>query len=329
MSISSTKNSTNTNAVAWYKDLNISEKYHIISYFPGNGTNMSAPLYTSRVTSISDKLLEISNLQITDTGKYSVTINSLESIEEAFIVITVYEAIGKPNLTASTTIPKETDTITLICQIANITNIAWTGPGMIFRNKTIVSKDNRTVTVPNITWRYTGFYTCEARKPPISSLSNSLYIEVAYGPEQLKIKGTLTVGFGSQILLICIVDSVPQPDFQWKHNNKYLETHNTNIMKIANARFSDQGTYTCEAKNRRTLFNATGTVTVSVSAASVIGITITFVIILIIIGGVVMFRKRIFSDTDEPCEDSDEETENPASDESPNNAKNQEPEEEF
>ncbi|XP_069802810.1 pregnancy-specific beta-1-glycoprotein 5-like [Dendropsophus ebraccatus] len=291
----------------WYKGPDTSEENHILTYFPGNGTNISAPLYNSKLNPFPKGSLQISDLQITDSGNYSVIVyNTWEIADQGFVSLIVYDLIPDLTLTASDLTPREYDTLTLFCQAENDKLLGFVGPGVRFKNESIMSDDMKNLTFPRITRKYTGYYNCYANVFPVSSTSNYLYIEVAYGPDNVEIKGALTVNYGSRLLLLCEVDSVPQADFQWKHNNKILETQNANNLGIDYVRFSDQGTYTCEARNSRTQIVATDTVTVDVSATIFIAVIIPFVIIGFIIGAVLVCRKRI-PEMHVECEDSDNE----------------------
>ncbi|XP_069802811.1 pregnancy-specific beta-1-glycoprotein 5-like [Dendropsophus ebraccatus] len=302
-----------TTSVTWYKGPDTSEENHILTYFPGNGTNISAPLYNSKVTSLPNGSLQISDLQIVDSGNYSVIVyNTSEIAEQGFVSLIVYNSVPYPNLTASGLTPKENDNLTLFCQAENYTLLSFMGPGIKFLNGSARLKGISNLTLPRVTRKYTGYYYCEAKAPPVSFMSNILYIEVAYGPVNAEIRGKLTVNYGSRLLLICTAESFPLAAFQWKHNNKHLKTQNTNRLRIDYVTLSDRGAYTCEARNSITKINSTDTVTVDVSAATLIGVTTTCVIIVIIIGALLLIRKYMFPKMGLDCGPSAEDSDNEA-----------------
>ncbi|XP_077312721.1 uncharacterized protein LOC143933643 [Lithobates pipiens] len=61
----------------WYKGLNASNDNTILTYIPGDNPTLSpGPLYNSRMTLLPDGSLQISNLNRTDEGHYTVRIQA-------------------------------------------------------------------------------------------------------------------------------------------------------------------------------------------------------------------------------------------------------------
>ncbi|XP_077312925.1 cell adhesion molecule CEACAM8-like isoform X2 [Lithobates pipiens] len=234
----------------WYKGLNTDNNDHtILTYIPGDNPPLDpGPLYNSRMTPLLNGSLQISNLNRMDEGHYTVKIQA-DQQSDTRIYLKIYDAVGKPKMTASTLLPKENDAVTLTCTSTNAERIVWSR----VPSGATLSSDNRTITFLIINHMDSGDYQCEAENPVSKKTSDPYTQTVAYGPENVKIIGQ-SLSY-STILLTCSADSVPLPTYQW-FNGTYLSAQE-NTFHIDGANLDNELTFTCVVSNPVTQHTAT------------------------------------------------------------------------
>lgn len=281
---------------SWHKGPTTEALYQIVLYFPGTTppTTVNGPLYNPRFSVFSNGSLQIKDLLISDGGIYTVKIQTQKQ-EDIPVNLTVYEVVTKPKITASPTQPKENDTFTLTCDTSKAATITWTRRGTGISPETKLSGDNRTLTFSSIKRQDSGEYQCVAQNLVSKESSDPIRISVAYGPDNVRIEGTLFVRPDSSITLSCSVDSDPPPEYQWKINEKVLE-QKTSKYSITSATKEDEGLYTCVVKNPVTLRTAAASAYLNVTADAAlppkdftmaIGIAVAVVLLLILIAAVI------------------------------------------
>ncbi|XP_075047025.1 cell adhesion molecule CEACAM1-like isoform X6 [Mixophyes fleayi] len=166
---------------SWYKGRDQSPNYQILTYIAGDPSpHLNGPLYFSRARPFPNGSLLISDLHITDSGNYIVSVQTKRSLEETSVPITIYERVSKPAIAASHSQIQENDTVTLTCVSANAEKITWSRDNAILQHGDGISGDNRSITFSNIKHRKKGGYTCEAENLVNKRTSDVYTLTVLY-----------------------------------------------------------------------------------------------------------------------------------------------------
>ncbi|XP_077312377.1 cell adhesion molecule CEACAM1-like [Lithobates pipiens] len=233
----------------WYKGPNTNPEYQILRYIKSNKAQIIlGPLFKRRMTAFSNGSLQISNLNITDEGHYTVRIQT-NNQSDILVYLKIFDMVIKPTITAFTSFPKENDTVTLTCTSTNAERIVWS---RIPFGATL-SPNNKTISFPRINRINSGDYQCEAENPISKRTSDPYTLTVAYGPENVKVIGQSLKN--SAILLTCSADSVPRPSYQWFNGNNISAQENTFL--IDGAKLENKSMYTCVVSNPVTWHTAT------------------------------------------------------------------------
>ncbi|XP_077312908.1 cell adhesion molecule CEACAM8-like isoform X2 [Lithobates pipiens] len=244
----------------WYKGLKKSYDHIILTYIPdGNPPLSPGPLNNSRMTPLLNGSLQISNLNRMDEGNYSVKIQA-DNQSDPEVYLKIYDMVGKPTITASTSHPKKNDTVTLTCTSTNAERIVWSR----VPSGATLSSDNRTITFLIINHMNSGDYQCEAANPVSKKTSDPYTLTVAYGPENVTI--IVQSLSDSTILLTCFADSVPPPTYQW-FNGTYLSVQG-NTFHIDGANLDNELTFTCVVSNLVTQHTATASLYMKANIAT-------------------------------------------------------------
>ncbi|EGW05328.1 Carcinoembryonic antigen-related cell adhesion molecule 16 [Cricetulus griseus] len=117
----------------------------------------------------------------------------------------------------------------------------------------------------------------------IQTLNRQFQTEVGYGhmqvydgPERVAILQdsttrtgcTIKVDFNTSLTLWCVSRSCPEPEYVWAFNGKALP-NGQDHLNITSMAAAHEGTYTCIAKNSKTLLSGSASVVVKLSAAAV------------------------------------------------------------
>ncbi|XP_073512029.1 cell adhesion molecule CEACAM6-like isoform X1 [Phyllobates terribilis] len=299
VTLSLTGNTKQINRYYWYKGPNKNDDYEILKYSNNAKRPLNiGPLYNDRMIAFNNGSLQINNLQIKDVGNYILRLWGKNLAEVSHVILTVYEPVTKPKITASITQPKESDPLNLSCDTSVAAKITWTRNGASISSEAQLSRDNKTLTFSSVKRKESGEYQCEAGNVVGSSTSDPHTVTVAYGPEKTHIEGKLNVMPGFPITLICSADSFPSPEYQWKLNGAVL-AEKTSKYDISNAAPEDEGQYTCVVKNEVTLHTAAANVYVTVTAefinyTFILGLAFGLILgILVIIFGIVCLYWKI------------------------------------
>eukprot|EP00079_Xenopus_tropicalis_P037219 XP_017950990.1 PREDICTED: carcinoembryonic antigen-related cell adhesion molecule 1-like isoform X1 [Xenopus tropicalis] len=248
----------------WFKGSSADTKNQIFSVIPPLNTVTEGPQYFPRANWFPNGSLQISGLVPTDQGNYTVLIQTAESVTQATVSLPVYEPVTASGISTDNKEPQENQPVTLTCSANNAEQILWSKNGVPLPPGLTLSADNRTLTFPRISRSDTGQYRCEASNAVSKIISDPYTLTVNYGPENLKITGTLQVTSGYSTSLECSADSVPAPTYQWKFNGTNLESQ-TNTLYIQQATPESAGNYTCIGTNSVTKLSQETSVYVSVN----------------------------------------------------------------
>lgn len=157
----------------WYKGLNTNNDHTILTYIPGDKSPDPGPLYNSRMTPLLDGSLQISKLNRTDEGNYTVKIQA-DQQSDIRAHLKIYD-MAKPTITASTSLPMENDAVTLTCTSTNADRIVWSR----VPSGATLSSDNRTISFLSINHMNSGDYQCEAENLVSKKTSDPYTLTVA------------------------------------------------------------------------------------------------------------------------------------------------------
>ncbi|XP_043391459.1 carcinoembryonic antigen-related cell adhesion molecule 16 isoform X1 [Chelonia mydas] len=256
---------------SWYRSDNTDGSSRILNYIPGTSpvqTNGSA--HTGRETAGPGCALHIAGLTLSDTGNYTVQIQSETSPAVTIRVhLPVSGMLPKPTVTPNQTQVLENGNFTLTCNSSpSADTVLWLrdGASLAPSDRLGLSPDNRTLTVLGVTRGDAGAYQCEVRNPVSTNRSEPSTVTVAYGPDSARIDppGPIDLTLGSPLTLSCVADSVPAPSYRWVLNG--TNTNETGTSLTFNPTTLDhQGTYECQAHNPITNRTARASVAVRVT----------------------------------------------------------------
>uniref|UniRef100_A0A8C3T1V4 Ig-like domain-containing protein n=1 Tax=Chelydra serpentina TaxID=8475 RepID=A0A8C3T1V4_CHESE len=170
----------------WYRSATSDENSRILSYYPGPPPVQSnGSAHTGRETAGPGCALTIAGLTLSDTGNYTVRIESPTSPGLGSVYLRVYEMLPRPTVTPNQTQVPENGTFTLTCNTSpSADTVLWLldGASLVPSERLVLSPDNRTLTVLNATRGDAGTYRCEVRNLVSTSRSEPSTVTVAYAP---------------------------------------------------------------------------------------------------------------------------------------------------
>uniref|UniRef100_A0A8C4YHS1 Ig-like domain-containing protein n=1 Tax=Gopherus evgoodei TaxID=1825980 RepID=A0A8C4YHS1_9SAUR len=250
---------------SWYRSATAAETSRILTCFPHTPlVQQNGPAHTGLETAGPGCALHITGLTLNDTGNYTVQIQSPTSpgLDRNKEVINTHgnalsapctEMLPRPTVTPNQTLVLENKTFTLRCNSSpSADTVLWLrdGASLASSDRLVLSSDNRTLKVLNVTRGDAGAYQCEVGNPVSSIRSEPGTVTVAYGPESVRIDppGPITLTLGSPLTLTCVADSIPAPSYRWGLNG--TDTNQTGSSLTFNPMTLDhQGTYECRAHN--------------------------------------------------------------------------------
>ncbi|XP_038623447.1 carcinoembryonic antigen-related cell adhesion molecule 2-like [Tachyglossus aculeatus] len=167
---------------SWHRGTDTSHQSMIFKQ-PRAQNLKKGPAYSGREKLKPDGSLRITNVTLSDTGSYTLSLSTFPFGKLAKADIQVLAQVSRPSLTASST-----DTVELRDSV-----IFWCLPGdpresvvWFVDNKALTTSDrlelspsNRTLTLYNITRGDIGTYQCEARNPVSAQRSDPLTLTVS------------------------------------------------------------------------------------------------------------------------------------------------------
>uniref|UniRef100_A0A8C5UPB3 Ig-like domain-containing protein n=1 Tax=Microcebus murinus TaxID=30608 RepID=A0A8C5UPB3_MICMU len=193
------------------------------------------------------------------TGRNSTTVKN----------ITVLAELPKPSITSNSSSPVEDeDSVALTCEpeTQDTTYLWWKdGQRLQDNDRLVMSLDNRTLILLNITRNDTGSYQCENRNPVSGSRSDPVNLNVLYGPDVPTISPPDSYyPPGANLHLTCHAASNPPAQYSWLINGSLQPP--TQELFVPNVTVNNSGSYACVAHNFATGRNRTTVKNITVSA---------------------------------------------------------------
>ncbi|XP_065276571.1 carcinoembryonic antigen-related cell adhesion molecule 6-like [Emys orbicularis] len=242
---------------SWYRSATTHESSRILTYYPPPAPDqIPGPAHTGRETAGPGCTLHIAGLTLSDTGNYTVLIQSrtgTNPVRSIRVGLRISEMLPRPTVTPDQTQVLENGTFTLTCNSSpSADTVLWLrdGASLVPSERLGLSPENRTLMVPNVTRGDAGAYQCEVGSPVSSVRSEPSTVTLAYGPDSARIDlpGPIALTLGSLLNLTCVSDSVPAPSYRWVLNG--TDTNETRIILTFNpTTWAQQGTYKCRAHN--------------------------------------------------------------------------------
>ncbi|XP_054396465.2 carcinoembryonic antigen-related cell adhesion molecule 7 [Pongo abelii] len=170
----------------WYKGETVHANYRIIGYVQNmSQENAPGPAHNGRETIYPNGSLLIQNVTHNDAGIYTLHVikENLKS-EEVTSQFYVFSEPPKPSITSNNFNPVENeDTVVLTCQpeTQNTTYLWWVNnQSPLVSPRLLLSTDNRTLSLLNVTKNDIGPYECEIQNPVGASRSDPVTLNVRY-----------------------------------------------------------------------------------------------------------------------------------------------------
>uniref|UniRef100_A0A674J6E3 Ig-like domain-containing protein n=1 Tax=Terrapene triunguis TaxID=2587831 RepID=A0A674J6E3_9SAUR len=254
---------------SWYRSATTHESSRILTYYPPPAPDqIPGPAHTGRETAGPGCTLHIAGLTLSDTGNYTVLIQSRTGTNPVLTLSLFPEMLPRPTVTPDQTQVLENGTFTLTCNSSpSADTVLWLrdGASLAPSERLGLSPENRTLMVPNVTRGDAGTYQCEVgnpvRTPRWRHPSPDPVPLCVDGPDSARIDlpGPIALTLRSPLNLTCVSDSVPAPSYRWVLNG--TDTNETRIILTFNpTTWAQQGTYKCRAHNPITNRTAWGSV---------------------------------------------------------------------
>ncbi|XP_063110083.1 carcinoembryonic antigen-related cell adhesion molecule 16 [Cavia porcellus] len=267
-------------AYSWYAGPTLSLSYLVASYIVSTGDETPGPAHTGREAVRPDGGLDIQGLLPGHSGTYILqTLNRQLQTEVGYGHVQVYEILAQPSVLANDSeLVERRDTLRLRCHSPAPAEVRWffNGDVLPVALRLGLSPDGRTLTRHGVRREEAGAYQCEVRNPVSASRSAPLNLTVYFGPERVAILQdsttrtgcTIRVNLNTSLTLWCVSRSCPEPQYVWAFNGRALE-NGRDHLNISGMAAAQEGTYTCIAKNPKTLLSGSASVVVKLTAAAV------------------------------------------------------------
>uniref|UniRef100_A0A8C8ZC92 Ig-like domain-containing protein n=1 Tax=Prolemur simus TaxID=1328070 RepID=A0A8C8ZC92_PROSS len=222
------------------------------------------------VTSLDNRTLILLNISRNDTGPYECeNWNPVSGNLSDPVTLDVLSELPKPSITSNNSSPVEDeDSVALTCEpeTQDTTYLWWiNGQRLQDSDRVMMSLNNRTIILLNISRNDTGPYECENWNPVSGNRSDPFTLNVLYGPDVPTISPPDSYyRLGANLNLSCHVASNPPAQYSWLFNGSLQQS--TQELFIPNLTVNHSGSYTCIAHNSATGHNRTTVKTITVSS---------------------------------------------------------------
>ncbi|XP_075772342.1 cell adhesion molecule CEACAM16-like isoform X3 [Pelodiscus sinensis] len=171
---------------AWYRSATADEPGRILTYYPSEPSAPNiGPAHTGRETGGPGCALHIAGVTLSDTGNYSLLMEAPGNRVLAAVLLRVWEMLPRPTVTPNQTLVPENRTFSLTCNSSPSADTRlWLRDGEPLgpSRRLVLSPDNRTLTVLNVTRGDAGAYQCEVGNAVSSKRSEPSPVTVTYPP---------------------------------------------------------------------------------------------------------------------------------------------------
>ncbi|XP_011524624.1 cell adhesion molecule CEACAM5 isoform X3 [Homo sapiens] len=255
---------------SWYKGERVDGNRQIIGYVIGTQQATPGPAYSGREIIYPNASLLIQNIIQNDTGFYTLHVIKSDLVnEEATGQFRVYPELPKPSISSNNSKPVEDkDAVAFTCEpeTQDATYLWWVNnQSLPVSPRLQLSNGNRTLTLFNVTRNDTASYKCETQNPVSARRSDSVILNVLYGPDDPTISPSYTYYRpGVNLSLSCHAASNPPAQYSWLIDGN-IQQH-TQELFISNITEKNSGLYTCQANNSASGHSRTTVKTITVSA---------------------------------------------------------------
>uniref|UniRef100_A0A8C9DJ88 Ig-like domain-containing protein n=1 Tax=Prolemur simus TaxID=1328070 RepID=A0A8C9DJ88_PROSS len=250
----------------WYRGDKVDSSHRIVGYVTGTQVNTTGPAYSGRETIYPNGSLLFQNVTLNDAGHYTLHLIKADlQNEEVTGQFHVYSELPKPSITSNNSSPVEDeDSVALTCEpeTQDTTYLWWiNGQSIQDSDRVVMSLNNRTLILLNITRNDTGPYECENWNPVSGNRSDPVTLDVLceyllflHGPGCSPNPHSQRPGHSVPLGSKC---TDPQP---WTPSLQ----QSTQELFIPNLTVDNSGSYTCVAHNSATGRNRTIVKTITV-----------------------------------------------------------------
>ncbi|XP_074158327.1 LOW QUALITY PROTEIN: V-set and immunoglobulin domain-containing protein 10-like 2 [Sminthopsis crassicaudata] len=176
----------------------------------------------------------------------------------SYIILSVLVPVSKPQVRLSSPSPVEGAALVVACVIREGTSpvsFAWQHQGPQGSRGPLTERSEQLLHLEPVNRTHTGWYLCSAQNEVNRLNSDSVYLDVIYGPDEPIIRvEPLAVSEDSywasereEVTLSCLASSNPPSRYVWLHD--HIQVHAGPTYIIARAHQSHAGRYTCLAHN--------------------------------------------------------------------------------
>ncbi|XP_057567342.1 carcinoembryonic antigen-related cell adhesion molecule 7-like isoform X2 [Hippopotamus amphibius kiboko] len=246
----------------WYRGERVEDNKLIASYIANMQVNIPGPAHSGRETIYRNGSLLVQHVTQRDTGYYTLLISKSNLQPESVTgQLRIYPVLPTPVITSNNSNPKEhEDTVVLSCgpETQN-TSYMWSINNQSLPDSTRLelSKNNRTLTLFNVTRNDTGPYVCETQNPVSVGRSDPFTLNVLYPVAQPSIQAsnTTVTEHKDPAILTCITNDTGISIY-WFFNGQNLVltermklSPDNSTLTIHPVRREDAGDYQCEVSS--------------------------------------------------------------------------------
>ncbi|KAM8939598.1 sialoadhesin [Pelodytes ibericus] len=249
-----------------------------------NGSNPAIYSYTWYKNDIlisTEELISFHSVSRNDFGEYRCEVqNVIGKTVSQTVRLVVFSAW---TLVSPSSQVREGETVTLTCDVPGARpdeiHYSW------FKNNVWIKEGSvRSLVFHEVAWTDTGYYFCRVQNDKGTDSSPPITMNVLYPPRNPSLTSFLETQQGKLAIIHCTVDSNPLSEvmlYKDRHlvatttshgaptqRLRVVSTRNSLVLEIQSVTLSDEGTYSCLAKN--TIGNSTSSLHFTVETARVI-----------------------------------------------------------